>query len=145
MGGLYNLARGYNISCLYLLPMLGRKESEWPRFRDCFLSEDEKHIDILLRVGGPNRNCGFNEEELYKDENFVETFDWGEDNTFGIYRFNVPEKWKDDFDLIVNEEAYNVSEEYLKAVKEFYPLLTEAGIINALFSKPKEEEEEKKE
>jgi hypothetical protein len=121
--------------------MLGRREAEWPRFRDCFLSEDDKYIDVFLRVGGANRNCGFGEEELYEDENFVETFDWEDDNTYAIYRFSVPEKWKADFDCIVDERPYDVSDEYKEVVKKFYPLLDASGIINDLFKKEKEENE----
>ena len=61
---LYNMVYGFNPACLLFMPMLGRKQDEYPRFRDCFLSEDKKHIDIYTRVGGGNRGCGYGEEEL---------------------------------------------------------------------------------
>ena len=43
---LYNMIHGYNPACLVFLPMLGRQYHEYPRFRDCFVSEDEKNILI---------------------------------------------------------------------------------------------------
>lgn len=57
MGGLYNVIFGYNPACIVILPMLGRKEDEYPRFRDCFV-EDGK-IAIYTRVGGNSRFVSF--------------------------------------------------------------------------------------
>ena len=118
---LYNTMFGFNFSCIALLPMLGRKPDEYPRFRDCFLSEDGQHIEVYTRVGGPNRDCGYGEEELYKDPNFVSTYDDDFDNTYGTYVFSVPQKWKVDFDHIVNSEFGEVSDEYVAEIKRFYP------------------------
>ena len=131
---LYNMINGFNTpACLLLMPMLGRKQEDYPRFRDCFLSEDEQHIDIYTRVGGNNRDCGFGEEKLYEDENYVETFDNPIDNTYATYRFNVPEKWKHDFELLKENKFKEVSDEYVDCIKEFYPLLSEKEIIDQLF------------
>lgn len=130
---LYNMINGYNPACLLLMPMLGRKQEEYPRFRDCFLSDDEKRIVIYTRVGGNNRKCGFGEEELYKDPNFVKTYDDSFDNTFGYYEFDPPERWKADFGRIVNGKPQDVSDEYYEYVSEFYPLLAEKGIIKKIF------------
>jgi hypothetical protein len=115
--------------------MLGRKQDEYPRFRDCFVSEDKEHIIIYTRVGGPNRNNGYEEEKLYEDPNFVKTYDDEEDNTYGCYEFNVPEKWKNDFKLILAGEFEKVSEEYVAYVREFYPLLAERGAIDKAFKR----------
>ena len=87
---LYNAIMGFNPACVVLLPMLGRTQDEYPRFRDCFLSDDGKRIVVYTRVGGGNRHCGYGEEELYKDENFVCTYDDDYDRTYGYYEFNVP-------------------------------------------------------
>lgn len=134
---LYNELFGFSPACVVLLPMLGRESAEYPRFRDCFLSEDEQHIEIFTRVGGPNRGCGYGEEELYEDPNFVSTYDDDFDNTYGIYVFNVPQKWKTDFDLIVNSEASKVSNEYVEEVKKFYPNID----IDKFFGRKREDEE----
>lgn len=134
MGGLYNLVNGFNPACLFFLPMLGRKESGYPRFRDCFLTDDEERIAIFTRVGGNNRGCGFGEEELMQDPLFVKTYDDDFDNTYGTYEFNVPEQWEADFRRIVQGKYSEVSPEYIQVVKEFYPKLAEAGMIDELFS-----------
>ena len=70
---LYNMINGFNPACLLIMPMLGRKQEEWPRFRDCFVT-NEKNIAIYTRAGGGNRGCGYGEEELYKDPNFIKEF-----------------------------------------------------------------------
>ena len=135
---LYNMMNGFNPACIVLMPMLGRKQNEYPRFRDCFL-EDGK-IAIYTRVGGNNRGEGYGEEELYKDPNFVSTYDDSFDSTYGTYLFNCPEKWRADFDLICNGKLEEVTDEYVAYVKEFYPILAEKGIIDAIFRGESESE-----
>lgn len=132
---LYNLINGFNSACIFFLPMLGRKQDEYPRFRDCYLSDDEKRIIIYTRVGGGNRNCGYGEDELYTDPNFVKTYDDGYDSTYGYYEFNVPSQWKDDFDKICNGKIAEVSDKYFNYVSEFYPVLAEKGVLKQLFRK----------
>lgn len=121
MSGLYNAIMGYNPACIYFLPMLDRKPEDYPRFRDCFLSDDSKRIVIYTRVGGGNRGCGFGEDKLYKDPNYVTTYDDDFDNTYGSYEFNVPEKWQKDFDAILNGDFDKVSDEYKAQTKKIYP------------------------
>ena len=130
---LYNIVNGFNPACIFFMPMLGRKDAEYPRFRDCFLSDDEKHIIIFTRVGGGNRNCGFGEEVLYEDPNFVRTYDDEFDSTYGYYEFRVPDKWKDDFEKICDGKFNDVSDEYVEYVSNFYPMLAESGLINNIF------------
>ena len=130
---LYNMICGVDPACFYLLPMLGRVAEDYPRFRDCFLSEDGEHIDIYTRVGGNNRNCGYGEEELYKDENYVETFDDSFDNTYATYRFKVPEKWKKDFEYIKKAEYDKVSDEYVEYTRAFFPKLNKEGIVDRIY------------
>lgn len=121
---------------LIVMPMLGRKQEEYPRFRGCFI-EDGK-IAIYTRVGGGNRGCGYGEEELYKDPNFVSTYDDDFDSTYATYLFNVPEKWKQDFEKITSGKLSEVSDEYYEHVCEFYPLLAKEGLIKAIFREEQE-------
>lgn len=117
---LYNMINGVNPATFIFLPMLGKHPDEYPRFRDCFLSDDE-HIVVLTRVGGNNRNEGFGEEELYKDPNFIKTWDDDFDSTYGYYEFNIPQEWKEDFDhILAGEEP---SKEYLEQMRKVYPKL----------------------
>lgn len=136
MGGLYNILHGYNPACLFVMPMLGRNEDEWPRFRDCYVEESDEHgylIVIYTRVGGGNRNCGFGEEKLYEDPLFVETVDDDFDNTYAEYKFKVPEKWRKDFDLIMAGKFGEVSQEYRDYLNGFFPLLAEKKFFDGLW------------
>lgn len=130
---LYNALFGFNPACVFFMPMLGRKQEEYPRFRDCFISEDKQHIEIYTRVGGNNRGCGYGEEELYKDPNFVNSYDDDFDNTYATYVFKVPEKWKKDYELILAGKMKEVSDEYVNQVKEIFPVMAERGDIDKIF------------
>ena len=116
------MIHGVNPATFYILPMLGRHPDEYPRFRDCGVTEDEK-ILVLTRVGGGNRNEGYGEEELYKDPHFVKTFDADWDSTYGIYVFNVPDEWKKDFDAILKGER--PSQEYIEQTCRVYPKIAD--------------------
>ena len=128
---LYNMVNGFNPACILIMPMLGRRQEEYPRFRDCFVEEGK--TAIYTRVGGNNRGCGYGEEELYKDPNFVTTYDDSFDSTYATYVFNVPEKWKKDFDAIIEDRLSDVSEEYVKYLEEFWPKLSTSGIFRKVF------------
>lgn len=130
---LYNAINGFNPACIFFLPMLGRKQEDWPRFRDCFLSDDSERIIIYTRVGGNNRGLGYGEEELYSDPNFVKTYDDDYDRTYGFYEFNPPEQWKSDFDKITQGKFKEVSDAYIECSKAFYPKLAEQGLIDKLY------------
>lgn len=131
---LYNMMNGFNPACVLIMPMLGRNQDEYPRFRDCFVTEDG-NIAIYTRVGGGNRNCGYGEEELYKDENFIKTYDDDFDCTYATYEFKVPDKWKEDFERIINGKQSEVSDEYVAVVKNMFPKLAENGMIDKIFGR----------
>ena len=129
---LYNMINGFNPACIFIMPMLGRKQDEYPRFRDCFVTK-ENNIAIYTRVGGDNRNCGYGEDELYEDENFLTTYDDEYDSTYGTYEFKVPDRWKEDFDRIINGKMTEVSKGYVDYLKAFYPKLSDQGLFDAVF------------
>ncbi len=128
---LYNLINGFNPACVVIMPMLGRKQDEYPRFRDCHV--EDGMIAIYTRVGGYNRNCGYGEEELYKDPNYVRTYDDEFDSTYATYLFNVPERWKPDFDKIMAGKPNEVSDDYYNYICKFYPKLNESGLLKRFF------------
>lgn len=115
------MVNGYNPACIFILPMLGREPDEYPRFRDCFIEDDK--IAVYTRVGGPNRNCGYGEEKLFIDPNFIRFYDDDYDSTYGTYLFRVPKKWKSDFDKIIDGKLKETSDEYKQYIKEFWPRL----------------------
>lgn len=138
MGNLYNLLNGVNPAIFFILPMLGKHPDDYPRFRDCFVNKDNQ-IVVYTRVGGGNRNSGYGEEELYKHPDFVETYDDDLNNTYGYYVFNVPEKWKEDFDKFFKKQK--PSEEYIEHICSIYPKI--AGEIKEIFSRFEENDNNK--
>ena len=135
---LYNALFGFNSACVFFMPMLGRKQEEWPRFRDCYVTEDN-HIAIYTRVGGNNRGQGYGEEKLYDDENFIRTYDDDFDNTYATYEFKVPDKWRPDFDKLIDGKMSEVSDKYVALLEEFFPKLAANGIIRK-YLRPTENE-----
>lgn len=61
-------------------------------------------------------------------------------NCFRTYEFKVPDKWKSDFDKIMDGKMSEVSEEYITYLKEFYPKLAEQGVFDKFFSNEESEE-----
>lgn len=130
---LYNMINGVNPATFFILPLLGEKHpDDYPRFRDCFVTEDNE-IAVFTRVGGGNRNEGFGEEELQSHPNFLRDEDDDFDSTYATYYFSVPEEWEKDFDLVVNNKLKETSQEYRDRLYKVYPKLTEAfdKIFNA--------------
>jgi len=125
------MVNGVNETCVFfILPMLDKHPESYPRFRDCFLNDDEhpeydNHIHIYTRVGGNNRGCDYGEEELMKHPNFVATLDDSFDNTYASYIFSVPDEWKKDFDKIMEGKVADISDEYKNQIRKIYPKLEE--------------------
>lgn len=119
---LYNLINGFRPACMLVMPMLGRKQGEWPRFRDCHFAKngDTREIHIFTRVGSANQNCGFGEDELYEDPNYLRFEDCVEDSTYGTYIFKCPAKWEKDFDRINDGNLSELSPEYYEMQSMFW-------------------------
>jgi hypothetical protein len=122
------MLNGVNAATFFILPMLGKHPDEYPRFRDCFLKDDEHpeydgHIHVYTRVGGGNRRCDFGEDELEGHPDFVATFDDSFDSTYGTYVFKVPEKWKDDYLKITGGKLSEISQEYREEIYRVFPKL----------------------
>lgn len=127
---LYNLINGVNSDAFFVLPMLGKHPDEYPRFRDCFTSDEDRpdlneHIFVYTRVGGGNRDSGFGEEVMQEDEHFVCDYDDDFDSTYATYVFRVPERWLPDYRLIREGKVAEVSEEYQREVRRVFPKLRE--------------------
>lgn len=153
MGGLYNALFGYNPACVWLAPMIADKNPQefFPRFRDCFLGEDNNTIIIYTRVGGGNRSyetyepyepyeCydeeySYGEDRLYRLPTFIRTWDDDFDSTYGYYEFGVPDEWRADFDAIVDGRLENISSDYVERMQACYPSLGIREIIDGLIQK----------
>lgn len=126
---LYNMMNGVTQATFYVLPMLGKHPDEYPRFRDCFTSDDEwpeynDHIHVYTRTGGGNReHYKDGNNEIISHPNFITDFDDNFDCTFASWIFSVPEKWKDDYEKIKNNKLKDVSKEYQAEIKRVWPKL----------------------
>lgn len=133
------MINGVTQAVFFILPMLGKHPDEYPRFRDCFISDEEHpeyddYIHVYTRVGGDNRNKGFGEEEIYKIPEFVTTFDDSFDSTFATYVFRVPDRWKKDFELFKQGKIAEFSKEYQNEILRVFPKL--ADKLESLWRKP---------
>ncbi len=126
---LYNLINGVKPACFFLLPMLGKHPDEYPRFRDCFIGDDERpehanKIIVYTRTGGGNRDAYQAENDALRAmPGFVTDYDDSFDCTFACWVFDVPDKWKGDFDAIMSGDLAQVSDAYLAEMKRVYPKL----------------------
>lgn len=119
---LYNMINGVNPATFFILPMLGEKHPDnYPRFRNCFVDNNEIHV--YTRVGGRNRNCEFGEEELQHHPNYLRDFDDEYDSTYATYVFSIPDEFKNDFDLITSGKIKEISESYKERLYKVYPKL----------------------
>lgn len=127
---LYNALFGVNPFSRTLLAMLGTDESQVPRYRDCFLSDDGAEIIIHTRTGGGNRD--FYENEARCRDSYPEYFDrsdappsgpWNDDlrSIAGFIR-----DVDDDFDSTYADFHYAIP----PAFKEQVALLSELGAIS---------------
>jgi hypothetical protein len=137
------MVNGVNQSTFFILPMLGKHPDGYPRFRDCFVGNDEqpeyeKMIHVFTRVGGGNRESYDSDIELMRsDEHYVADFDDDFDSTYATFVFSVPKKWKKDFDLILDGKLLGVSKEYQEELRRIYPKLNEK--FDEIFNPGKEE------
>ena len=141
---MYNMIRGVNQATFFILPMLGKHPDEYPRFRDCFpgamknseekdefgiplkTTTDEALISVYARVGGGNRHDYNDEiEKMRKMPTYVRDYDDDFDCTYATFIFEVPEKWKEDFDHMMKGEVEKISKEYVVEMQRVFPKLAE--------------------
>lgn len=147
---LYNMVNKVNPAAFFILPMLGNGHPDnWPRFRDCFatihsftlvdgiprmLPIDEKEkpggIYVLLRIGGNNRDPYLRPWYTIRgNPNYIEDWDDTFDRTFAHIHFNVPEKWRSDYDKVTIGDYKGTSPEYRELIYDTYPRLKDTFSI----------------
>ena len=128
---LYNLVSGVNPCTFFVLPMLGKHPDLYPRFRDCFVKDDErpkydKHIFVYTRVGGGNRDSYEDEiTELRHMPGYVTDYDDLFDSTYATFIFEVPEELKADYELILAGKIKEISDSYKQKLYDVFPKLKE--------------------
>lgn len=129
---LYNLVNGVNPATFYFLPMLGKHPDEYPRFRDCYIGNDDERpeingkIVILTRTGGGNRE-DYEEEndEITNMPTYLFDFDDDFDSTFAHFVHDVPAEWQADFNAVLSGDPTTISDAYLARLKEVFPKLAD--------------------
>ena len=126
MSGLYNMMFEWNQSCVLLAPMLTDENPQYffPRFRDCYLSDDKEHIEIFTRVGGGNREEYEDEiEDMRSMPTYVSDYDDDFDCTYATFVFGVPDEWANDFESVKKREFDKLSDAYVERMQTCYPKL----------------------
>lgn len=92
---LYNDLFGVYPAADELLKMLGLERAAVPRFRDCYLSEDAKHIIVMTRTGGTYK-LKWQEQnaELRKVFGFVLDAELSIDVTYITFHYLLPTAFK---------------------------------------------------
>lgn len=129
---LYNILFGVKPATFFVLPMLGEGHhpDEWPRFRDCFIGDDEHpeyadKIIVYTRTGGGNRDDFASGNDWIRSlPGFVTDYNDSFDCTFACWVFDVPVQWQADFVLVMNGDLANVSVEYQQRIRAVYPKLS---------------------
>ena len=113
---LYNLLCGKNPSTFLILALLGLKENDIERFRDCDIDFDEEEIHILARTGGGNRedypNDVITSHPCYKhdeDDDF--------DCTYAHYYLRFPPEVMDISEL-ANIEENGIPASVIQAIRK---------------------------
>jgi len=128
---LYNMINRVTPATFFVMPMLGKHPDKYPRFRDCFISDEESpqydnHIHIYTRTGGGNRDSYTEENQTMRDmDGFVADFDDSFDSTFASWIFKIPEQWAADFDLFQANKMKDFSAEYRTEMCRVFPKLAD--------------------
>jgi len=108
---LYNLLFGQNPNADIILAILGFKESDIERFRDCGFSDDG--IFIYTRTGGGNRE-GYPNEKLVSNPYYTGDEDDGSDCTYATYHFSIPVEIKEDVEAFKNVRENGISGKFIQ-------------------------------
>lgn len=113
MSGLYNVLFGVNPVADTLLFTLGYTREDCGRFRNCYITEDNK-IVIYTRNGGGNRD---DYEDVFETMSqhpcYISDHDDDFDCTYAYITFSFPENFKDELTaLATNNQSVAPSEQW---------------------------------
>jgi hypothetical protein len=128
----------------YVLPMLGDTVMEFRgkippmnAYRNCFVANEDfpkrnSHIFILYEYLGTPEFIDF-EARLLQYTSCTGNYD--PDNKHVMFCFEIPEKWKNDYDLFKSSLYSKMSPEYKKHIVRFHELKPKSPIIGTLYKK----------
>lgn len=108
---LYNMLFGRNGQSDLLLAVIGLKQVDIERFRDCHVEDEGKAISVYARTGGGNR-ADYPQVTLYSNPLFVRTEDDDFDSTYATFYFRVPEEFVSDVAGLSDPLTYGLRPEF---------------------------------
>jgi hypothetical protein len=129
----YNMVFGVKPAAFFVMPFIGvgYHPDQWPRFRDCFIGDDEHpeyvgKIIVYTRTGGGNREHNADANDWIRSlPGFVADYDDSYDCTFACWVFDVPEEWAEDVRRFLGGDVVNYSPAARERVLAVYPKLVE--------------------
>lgn len=144
----YNLIKRSNIGIKIYAPMLGCHPIDWPKFRDCFrttwqIPQYDDHIIIVTRTGIEKQFT--KENSVIRDhpyflvkEKFSIKSPFEErifiDPTYAFWVFEVPEEWRNDYNIIKSKGIGNASQKYKDYVADMFIDRYKMGFMTMLES-----------
>lgn len=126
---LYNNLFGTNEYTDQLLDILNLEQRDFGRFRDIHLTLDKKHIEVLTRIGGINRD---DYPEVFKNLSEHRYFEKEEDDpydsTYCIFTFKIPDILQEEASkYFTAKDGMTVKELFDKEMKEMEDPNSEAA------------------
>ena len=113
---MYNMLFGKNPQHKVLLAMLGLKDDEFGRFRDCYYRDEL--IVVFTRCGGGNRDDYLDMfENMKKHKMYNSDYDDDYDCTYAYITFRVPDEFVEDIKKI-EQEKYTPSDKFKLLIKK---------------------------
>lgn len=96
---LYNLLFGMNPNTDLILALLGLRQHDVERFRNCGIDWDSKQITIYTRTGGGNRE-DYPNDALVENPSYLSDEDDDFDSTYATYYFKFPDALAGDIEKL---------------------------------------------
>lgn len=111
---MYNILFGKNSQTPIILSVIGLKENDIKRFRNCGV--DDGNIYIYTRTGGRNRH-EYSQEKLTNNLHYLYDHD-NYDNTYATFYFSIPKEIQEDFTSFLNCGIEGVTQKFLKWINK---------------------------
>jgi len=113
----YNMLFGKNPLSTVLLAVIGLKECDVERFRNCYLNEELKEIQVYARTGGGNRD-DYKNLALVRNQYYKTDEDDDFDSTYATYHFNIPEEIYDDLIGFLDYENKGITSKFFQWINK---------------------------
>lgn len=112
---LYNMLFGRNSNTDMVLAIIGLKECDIQRLRNCSIEDDGKTISVYTRTGGGNRE-DYPNNIMRKRPEWKSSYDDDFDNTYCDDHFNVPTEFINDAANLDNILEHGIRPEFMQHI-----------------------------